>query len=177
MSERMWRNAQDCARMQRLTAGLATGKPPKLALMWSMQGSWRVMPTVALQDKSPRLAKLLARNLNSRLSLVVRSSCQTTLFGKNWLFTFLSHPTIYRSLHPRNVESFQRKFWERNPREKQDWFIHNLHIEALQIPLNSSSSLLNPWEAYQNLYSPYPYLWEGCLVLWEAIKKGPISYW
>ena len=46
-------------------------------------------------------------------------------------------------LYPRNVESFQREYWERNPREKQDWLIHNLHIETLQIPLLSSSPLSN----------------------------------
>ena len=93
-------------------------------------------------------------------------------------FHIPSHPTIYRPLYPRNVKSFQREFWERNPREKQDWFIDNLHIETLQIPLLSSSLLLNPWEVhYQNLFSPYLYLWKGCLVLWEAVKKGPISYW
>ena len=93
-------------------------------------------------------------------------------------FHIPSHPTIYRPLYPRNLESFQREFWERNPREKQDWFIHNLYIETLQIPLLSSSPLLNPWKVhYQNLFSPYPYLWEGCLVLWEAVKKEPISYW
>ena len=93
-------------------------------------------------------------------------------------FHIPSHPTIYIPLYPRFWESFYREFWERNPKEKQDWFIHNLHIETLQIPLLSSSWLLNPWEAYsQNLYSPYPYMWESCLVLWEAIKKGPISYW
>ena len=174
MSERVWRNAQDCARMQRL----ATGKSPKLAHVWSMQGSWRVMLAVALQEKSPRLAKPLARGLNLWLSPVVRPSRQTTLFGKKWLFAFLSHLTIYRPLYPQNVESFQREFWERNPREKQDWFIHNLHIETLQIPLLSSSPLLHHWEVhYQNLISPYPYLWEGCLVIWEAVKKGPSSYW
>ena len=93
-------------------------------------------------------------------------------------FHIPSHPTIYILLYPRFWESFQREFWERNPREKQDWLIHNLHIETLQIPLLSSSPLLNPWEAhYQNLYSPYPYLWEGCLVLWKAVKKRPISSW
>ena len=42
-------------------------------------------------------------------------------------------------LYPRNVESFQREYWERNPREKQDWLIHNLYIETLQIPLLSLS--------------------------------------
>ena len=85
---------------------------------------------------------------------------------KKLTFHIPSHLTIYRPLYPRNVESFQRELWERNPREKQDWFIRNLHIETLQIPLLSSSPLLNPWEVhYQNLFSPYPYLWEGCLVL------------
>ena len=63
-------------------------------------------------------------------------------------------------------------------REKQDWLIHNLHIETLQISLLFSFPLLNPWEVHcQSPFSPYPYLWEGCLVLWEAVKKGPISYW
>ena len=115
--------------------------------------------------------------VSSWLSLVTRPSRQTTLFGKHWLFAFLSHPIIYRPLYSWNIESFQREFWERNPREKQDWFIHNLHMETLQIPLLSSSPLLHPWEVhYQNLFSPYPYLWEGHLVLWEKVKKGPISY-
>ena len=47
-------------------------------------------------------------------------------------------------LYPRIVESFYREFWERNPREKQDWLIHNLYILILQIPLLSPSPLLHP---------------------------------
>ena len=43
----------------------------------------------SLQDKSPRLARPFARGLNSRLNQIARSSCQNTLFGKIWLFTFL----------------------------------------------------------------------------------------
>ena len=87
-------------------------------------------------------------------------------------FRIPSYPTIYRPLYPRYLESFQREFWERNPREKQDWFIHNHHIETLQIPLPSSSPLLNHWEAhYQNLYSPYPYLWEGHLVFGKQFRR------
>ena len=43
----------------------------------------------SLQDKSPRLASLFARGLNSRLNPVTRSSRQNTLFDKIWLFTFL----------------------------------------------------------------------------------------
>ena len=122
-----WKSVKKCSRLCKdaETHGwtrrwLATGKPPKLAHVWSMQGSWRVIPVVALQDQSPRLARPLAHGLNSRLSPVARPSHQTTPFGKNWLFAFLSHPTIYRLLYPRNVESFQREFCKRNPREKQD---------------------------------------------------------
>ena len=141
----------------RVTRGwLATGKLPKLAHAWSMQGNWRVMPTIALQDKSPKLVRPLTRGLNSRLSPITNLSRQTTLFGKNWLFHIPSRPTIYRPLYPRNIESFQKEFWERNSREKQDWFINNLHIKTLQIPLLSSSLLLNPWKVHcQNLFVPY----------------------
>ena len=51
-------------------------------------------------------------------------------------------------LYPQNIESFQREFWERNPREKQDWLIHNLHPLILQIPLFSRFLLLHPWEVH-----------------------------
>ena len=43
----------------------------------------------SLQDKSPRLARLFAHGLNSRLNPVARSSYQNTLFGIIRLFTFL----------------------------------------------------------------------------------------
>ena len=76
------------------------------------------------------------------------------------------------SLYPQNIESFQREFWERNSREKHDWLIHNLYIVTLQIPQLSPSPLLHPWEVhYPKLFLPYPYLWEGFLVLWEAVRK------
>ena len=155
MCERVWRIVQDCAKKQGLVARsrgwLATCKPPECCTCAKHARSWRAMPAIALHDKSPKLARPFACGLNLRLNPTARSSRQNTLFGKNW---------------------------ERNLRIKQDWLIHNLHIETLQIPLLSSSPLLNPWMVhYQNLYSPYPYLWECYLVLWEAVKKGPISYW
>ena len=90
-------------------------------------------------------------------------------------FHIPSHPTIYTyiSLYPRYSENFQREFWERNPREKQDWFIHNLHIETLQIPLLSSSPLSKPWKVhYQNLFSPYPYLWEDHLAFGKQLRRN-----
>ena len=114
--------------------------------------------------------------VSSRLELMTQLSREAKspnhLVWEKLTFHIPSHLTIYRPLYPQNVESFQREFWERNPREKQDWFIHNLHIETIQIPLLSSSSLLNPWEVhYQNLFSPYPHLWEGHLVLRKQLGR------
>ena len=103
-----WESVKKCSRLCKdaETRGWnATGKPPKLAYVWSMQESWKVMPAIALQDKSPRLARPLARSLNSRISLVARSSRQTTLFGKTdfshsfspyYIYTLI--PTIFREL-------------------------------------------------------------------------------
>ena len=79
-------------------------------------------------------------------------------------------------LYSRNVENFQREYWERNAREKQDWLIHNLHIETFQIPLLSSSPLLHPWEVhYQNIFSSYPHLWEGHLVLGKQLGRDQFT--
>ena len=116
--------------------------------MWSMQGSWRVTPNGALQDKTFSLARQLARSSNLWLSQAARPSHQTTLFVTNLTFRI---PNTYKykyPLYPCIVESFKREFWERNPREKQDWLIHNLYILIFQIPLLSPSPLLHPWEIH-----------------------------
>ena len=87
-----WESVKKCSRLckdAKTRGWLTTSKPPKLAHVWSMQGSWRVKLAVALQDKSLKLARPLVHGLNSWLSPVARPSRQTTLFGKNWLFTFL----------------------------------------------------------------------------------------
>ena len=71
----------------------------------------------SLQDKSLRLARLFARGLNSWLNPVTRSSCQNTLFGKIWLFTFfLTLLYIYPYIH--NLERASRENFERETLEK-----------------------------------------------------------
>ena len=55
-------------------------------------------------------------------------------------FHIPSHPTIYIHLYPQFWESFQREFWKRNPREKQDWLIHNLYLRDSS---NSSTLFLS----------------------------------
>ena len=69
----------------------------------------------SLQDKSPRLARPFARGLNSRLNLVVMSSCQNTLFGKIWLFTFfLTLLYIYPYTHD-SKRAFRENFERETP--------------------------------------------------------------
>ena len=71
----------------------------------------------SLQDKSLRLARPFARGLNSRLNPITRSSCQNTLFGKIWLFTFLlTLLYIYPYTHDSkraSKENFERETLEK----------------------------------------------------------------
>ena len=88
-------------------------KPPNWCTCAKHARIWSVAPIVALQDKSPRLARLFARGLNSQLNTVVRSSRQNTLFGKIWLFTFLRTLLyIYPYTHDSeraSIENFERE--------------------------------------------------------------------
>ena len=140
--ERMWRIAQDCAKKQGLASGSHGCKPPKWCTRAKHARSWSVAPIVALQNKSPKLARQFTYGLNSRVNPIARSSRQNTLFGKNWLVTFLL--TLYIPLYPWFRESFQREFWERNPRENKIDSSTIFTWETLQIPLLSSSPLSNP---------------------------------
>ena len=90
-------------------------------------------------------------------------------------FSHSSHTLLQIPLYPRNVESFQREFWERNPREKQDWLIHNLWHLILQIPLLSPSPLSYPWEVHlSNPYLVIPISVRRYFGAWEAIRRWPI---
>ena len=77
---RFCKEARTCDWILRVTRGLQAARSYTRA---KHAKSWRVTPTVVLQDKSPRLARPLARCLNSQLNPVVRPSRQNTLFGKN----------------------------------------------------------------------------------------------
>ena len=118
----MWRIAQDCAKKQGLAIGsrgwLAACKPPESCTRAKHTRSWRVALAITLQDKTPKLARPLARGLNPRLNPVVRSSHQNTLFGKNWLFTFLlTLLYIYPYIHDferASRENFERETLEKN---------------------------------------------------------------
>ena len=71
----------------------------------------------SLQDKSPRLARPFAHGLNLQLNLVARSSCQNTLFGKIWIFTFLPI-LLYIYPYTNDSKRVSRENFERETLEK-----------------------------------------------------------
>ena len=96
---------------------ISSCKPPKWCTHAKHVRSWSIAPAVALQDKSPRLAKPFAHSLNSQLNSVARSSHQNTLFGKIWLFTFLL-TLLYIYPYTHDLESASRENFERETLDK-----------------------------------------------------------
>ena len=120
----VWESVKNCSKLYK-EAGtrdwisrVARGcKPPECCTHAKHVRSWRVVPAVAQQDKSPRLARPFARGLNSRLNLVARSSRQNTLFGKIWLFTFLL-TLLYIYPYTHDLKRASRENFERETLEK-----------------------------------------------------------
>ena len=140
-----------------------------------MQRSWTVMPHVALQDKKSSLAIQLVCGLDSRLSQVARPSCQFSLLWKNWLFAFLSHSSINtpytHEILRASKENFERETLEKNKIDSSiifTWWLfkflnsHPLHCYILERFIS------------QILFSPYPYLWDGYLVLGKQLGRDQL---
>ena len=92
-----------------------------------VQSGHSVILRLGLATQSSHKAKSLVHSIMEKLTIRIPFSLQ------------YKYP-----LYLQNIESFLREFWERNPREKQDWLIHNLYIVILQIPQLSPSLLLHP---------------------------------
>ena len=148
----MWESVKNCSSVCKeagtrgWTSLVARGcKPPNWSTRVKHVRSWSIVPAVHYRTK-----------------VLDWPGCLLATWPRDWVE---SHPTIYIPLYPWFRESFLREFCERNPRENKIDSSTIFTQEILQIPLLSSSPLSNPWEAhYQNLFSPYPFLWEGCLV-------------
>ena len=128
-----------------------------------MRRSWSVMPARALQDKKSRLAIQLVRSLNSWLSQVARPSRQliNSVLEKLTLRIPNTHKYKYSS-YSRNIESFQREYWERNS--------SNSFTLTLSIVISLRDSLPKPFFTIPTyVRSPFG--------AWEAVRKRPISYW
>ena len=120
----VWESVKNCSRLCKETGTrgwilrVARGcKPLEWCTCAKNARSWSVALAVALQEKSPRLARLFVHGLNSQLNPVARSSRQNTLFGKIWLFTFLlTLLYIYPYIH--DLERASRENFERETLEK-----------------------------------------------------------
>ena len=136
----------------------------------------------SLQGKCPRLARPFARSLNSQLNPVARSSRQNTLFGKIWRFTFfLTLLYIYPYIQDSEwatKENFERETLEKTRLTHPQSLPKRLFKFVYSLPLHCQiiERLITKTFSHYNLFSPYSSLWEGCLVLCEAVRKEPISH-
>ena len=117
MSERVWRNAQDCAKKQ----GLANGSRGWLtAASCQMLNTCKVCqklkchPSWSITGQKVQIGCLVT----SRLELATQSSCESkppaSSVLKNLTLRIPFSPQYKYPLYPWNVESFQREYWERN---------------------------------------------------------------
>ena len=67
------------------------------------------MPAIALQEKSPRLARQLAHNLDLRLSQVARPSQQNTLFVTKLTLHILYTPYYIQTLIPMKCRKLPKR--------------------------------------------------------------------
>ena len=132
----MWRIAPDCAKKQGLVVGSHCCKPPERCIRAKHVRSWRVAPAVALQDKSPKLTRLFARGLNSRLNPVARSSRQNILFGKIWLFTLLYIYPYTHNLERASRENFEREILEKTRLTHPQSLLKRLFKFLYSLPLH-----------------------------------------
>ena len=103
----------------------------------------------------------------SRLELATQPSRWNTLFGKNWLFTFLL-TLLYIYPYTHDLERVSKEnFWERNLREKQDWLIHKLYLRD---SLNFSTLFLSIVKSLRGLL-PFPFLCESFLVFRKQLGR------
>ena len=143
VSEIEWLNAQECARKQSLVAW---------SHGWLTAVSRQKQHTCQPCQKSKRHAswsttgqnRAIGRSVIARLELATQSSReskpQATPVLKNLTFHILFSPQYKYPLYPQKKESFQREFWEKNPRVKKNWFIYNLYI---RVSSNSSTLFLS----------------------------------
>ena len=126
VSEIVWRNAQECARktgtrdwISRVTHGYKPLEAAHVPGMPEVEAWCQLEHYKTKKDNRPfsYLAAGTCDSVKPRSSPVLKNLTLHIPFSPQYKYPF----------YPRKKESFQREFWERNPREKLDWFIPNLH--------------------------------------------------
>ena len=135
------------------------------------------MPAVALQDKTSSLARQLARDLNSRLVLVMRSSRQNALFVRN-LIVCIPHSPYYKYTYTHKMqrssrENFEREILKKNKIDSSTIFIicsPNSSTFTLSIVIFLRGTLAQSLSHHTHLYEEV--IW--CL---GSSSEGTNSFW
>ena len=143
MCERVWRNAQECARKQRFMAWSRRWLAAASRQTQHTCQACRKVNSHASWSTTGQLAIRLSRDWNSRLSQAARSS----RFWKNLTFRIPLHSSINTPFTHTwkgvSKENFERETLKKNKIDSPTIYT----LESLQIPQLSSSPLSNPWEA------------------------------
>ena len=166
----VWRIVQVCVKKQGLVARfrrwLATASCQINAHVPSMPEAEVSRQLFTTAQKSQAGQAICLRFELATQNPVARSSRQNTLFGKIWLFTFLlTLLYIYPYTHDlerASRESFERKTLEKTRLTHPQSLPKRLFKFLYSLPLHCQTleRLIT-----KTFFSPYPFLWEGCLVL------------
>ena len=174
--EKVWRIDRACAIKRQLATRsrnwLASGASSKCVTRVEHARSWRVRTARSLQEKNYKLAFLLFGNWNSRLIPVANDSLVHPVLLKTNFSHSISYPTI-NTLIPTKC----RKLLERNPREQQDWFIHNLIHLIQQNSSTPTLSIVIPMRGSQAKSLPHHIQSEKVLGVCEVVQKRTNSFW
>ena len=121
-------------------------------------------------------------SVTSQLELATQSSCKSKLPASSVLKNLtlrIPFSLLYKyPLYPRNVESFQREYWERNPREKTR-LTHpqSSHRDSSNFSTLILSIVTSLRGSLPKAFLTIPISVKRSFGAWEAVRKGPISYW
>ena len=145
MSEIVWRNAQECARKTRTRDWmlLTCQACQKLKHHASWSTTWQNRTTGRSVTLRLELVTQSSRKAKPRANPILKNLTLRIPFSSQYKYPF----------YPRKKESFQREFWERNPRETR--LIHPQ--SSLRDSLNSSTLFLSIVKSLWGLL-PKPFL-------------------
>ena len=185
MCERLWRIAQDCAKKQGLATGsrrwLATASRQNVAHGPSMPETEELRQLLHYRTKAPgwpsRLLATWTRDSTQSRGQVARTSC----LGKTDFSHSFSPYYIYIYIYPythdferASKENFERQILEKTILTHPQSLPKRLFKFLYSLPLHCQilERLITKTFSHH-----IQFLWKGYLVLWEAVRKEPISHW
>ena len=140
--------------------------------------SWSVAPAIHYRTKVlgwlGRLLTAWTRDSTQSRGQAARTPCLAKYdvshsFSPYYIYTLI--PTIHWEL-PKRI--FERETLEKTRLTHLQSLLKRLFKFLYPLPFHCQ--ILERLFT-KTFFSPYPFLWEGYLVLWEVVKKEPISHW